>query len=531
LNFLQHITLQTSGIGGNLTQDYVTGKPELKQFYSFNPDFQGLATAISERMNYPVNRQLLYDELHHQYGRSIHSEQLKNNIELLLQPNTFTITTGHQLNLFTGPLYFIYKIASVISLAKQLNEEMPGKHFIPVYWMNSEDHDFAEINHFFLNREKFEWKVEADKYGPVGRMPLDGIELLMEEIRGKFKEHYKHDPVFESIIRTYIDAKDLVEAHRTIVNKIFGEYGLVIIDQDSAALKTAFIKQISKEIFERSSIQHVAETNSKLEQFNYKLQVFARDINYFYTGKGYRERIIEFENGFALADHSMRWTQKELEEELKKNPQFFSPNVVTRPMFQEFILPNIAYIGGPAEIAYWLQYKTNFHAHHIFYPALILRDCFLIIPEKKLRKVNELGLKLEDFFHDLNDLLNEFIKKHYYEEMNVSSIESSLKDQYAELLKKVAQINPSMQEMVEAAQTKALKDLNRIVSKMNKSLKDKNELQINYIKNLHAIIFPLNIFQERLNNLFDQTQSTSTFIKDIILHANPLDARLKVLVE
>lgn len=531
MEFLQHITLETSGIGSSLTRDYLASKKELRKFYSFEPSIEGLKAAASERMSRSVNRQLLYDELHRQYSSSILSENLKSNIELLLQPNSFTVTTGHQLNLFTGPLYFIYKIVSVIKLAEDLKEQVPGKHFVPIYWMNSEDHDFAEINHFFLNSEKFEWTVPLDKFGPVGRMKLEGIEPLMNEIKTKWNEHFKHDPQFGYVVNSYLDSTDLAQAHRTIVNKLFGEYGLVILDQDSKALKSEFSKHIADEVFQSSSINHVQESNNELETLGYKAQVFVREINYFYTGKGYRERIVESEKGYALADSSLKWTKAELEVELKDHPEFFSPNVVTRPMYQEFTLPNIAYIGGPAEIAYWLQYKRNFDVHGIYFPALILRDCFLIIPEKKLRKSKELGLKLEQYFQNVDDLINQFVVEHYRTELNIDPILNVMNDQFDQLLKQVVEIDPAMDNMVKAGHQKNKNELERIAKKMNKALKQKSEIEIKRIKDLHSTIFPLNTLQERLNNLFDQTQSPSLFIKELMEHSNPTDARLKVLVD
>ncbi len=529
MDFLQHITLETAGIGSKLVNEYFSGSPVIKKLYSFSPDIEGLKQAVSERKKYPSNRQLLYDVLHKQYGRSVLSESLKSNIEVLLQKNSYTVTTGHQLNLFTGPLYFIYKIASVISLSQKLNVEIPGHHFVPIYWMNSEDHDFAEINHFFLRGEKFEWEVAADKYGPVGRMALEGIEPFMNEIKSKFDDLSKTDPVFDYLIHAYKDSETLSVAHREITNKIFGEYGLVILDQDDADLKSAFSEYLSDEIINGSSIESVETTNKYLEANDFKPQVLARAINMFYIGKGYRERIIKKEEAYALADNTVQWTKTEMMTELKKNPENFSPNVVIRPLYQEFILPNVAYIGGPAEIAYWLQYKTNFDVRKVFFPALILRDCFLILPEKKLKKVTDMGLRVEDFFRNLDEIINNYIREHHGHEMNVDPFITDLNKQYDELLQQVKLIDASMDGMVNAARQKALNDLNKIGEKMKKGLKAKNEAQLNSIRNLYSSIFPQGEFQERHNNLFDQTTSTSDFVQDIIRHSDPLDTRLKVL--
>lgn len=528
---MEHITLEKAGIGGSLTNDYLLGKDTTRPFYSFSPDLDGLKAAVAERKKYPVNRPLLYDVLHKQHGKSFLSEQLKTNIELLLQENTYTVTTGHQLNLFTGPLYFIYKIVSVIALSNKLNDEMPGHHFVPVYWMNSEDHDFEEINHFFLKGEKIEWVVEVEKYGPVGRMSLNGIEPLMDEIKAKFGDRFQNDSVFQFILRAYNESETLADAHREIVNKLFGEYGLVILNQDDADLKTAFIELIAEEIFNKSSIKNVEATNQLLEKEDYKAQVFGRDINIFYTGNGFRERIIEWKDGYSLADNSLYWTTSELKTELKTNPAYFSPNVVMRPLYQEFTLPNIAYVGGPAEIAYWLQYKTNFVAHKIFYPTLVLRDCYLILAEKSVRRMKDLGIKLIDFFTPIDELLNTFIKKNHGHEMDISPLVSGVNEQYHQLLEQVIKVDSSMEAMVKAAHQKTLNDLEKIVQKMNKALKTKNEVQLNTIKNIQATIFPNGILQERNNNFLEHTSNASEFIQQLINHSNPLDARLKLLVD
>jgi bacillithiol biosynthesis cysteine-adding enzyme BshC len=526
LDFLQHITLETAGIGGSITHDYFNGKKELRQFYNYTPDLEGIHQALEKRKEFPVNRQLLYDELHKQYSNSILSGALKENIQLLLQENTYTITTGHQLNLFTGPLYFIYKIASIITLTKKLSEEISGYHFIPVYWMNSEDHDFAEINHFYLKGEKHEWNSGLDKFGPVGKMELTQLKELLNKL-----ELTSHpDELFSFIINTYRESSSLAEAHREIVNKLFGEYGVVVLDQDSNAFKTEFSEYISKEIFEKVSIPQLDSTNKLMESLGYKPQVFAREINYFYTGKGSRERIVETNDGFGLADGSHSWSKKELEQELHTNPGSFSPNVVTRPMYQEFLLPNIAYVGGPAEIAYWLQYKSNFESNGIFYPALILRDCFLILPEKKTRKVKEMNLKLQDFFTRIDTIINQYVKENLSGEVDIQPFLDQMNLQYDQLLDQVVKVDTSMDSMVKAAQQKTLNEVERIIQRLNRTLKTKHENQLNAIRGLHETIYPNGELQERIQNIFDQTGSSKEFIQSIIDHADPLDARLKVLI-
>lgn len=531
MELLQHIALDTAGIGGKLTQDYLAGKKELRPFYNYAPDLEGLKQSLKDRCEIKVNRQLLYDELHHQYADCIMHTAVKENLQLLLQENTYTITTGHQLNLFTGPLYFIYKIASIISLTKKLSKEVPGYHFLPVYWMNSEDHDFAEINHFYFKNEKIEWKKELEKYGPVGRMELHELMPILNDLEEKRAHHLNSDSVFAEVLNIYKTSSTLSKAHRAIVNKLFGEYGVIILDQDSKVFKSAFIEHIHDEIFRSSSIEYVSSTNEALEKLGYKPQVFARELNIFYTGLGYRERIVANENGFSLADHSKKWTKEEIEIELRTSPEFFGPNVVTRPMYQEFLLPNLAYVGGPAEIAYWLQYKTNFDAKKIFYPALILRDCFLILPDKKWKKVDNLSIQLEDMFRHVDDIINQYVKENLHSEVALDGFKDGLNKQYELLLKEVVKVDASMDSMVKAAQQKSINDIDKVIQKLNKALKQKHENELNSIRGLYSTIYPNGSLQERHINIFDLSNVPNEFINEALKHSNPLDARLKVLIQ
>ncbi|MBK6826575.1 MAG: bacillithiol biosynthesis BshC [Chitinophagaceae bacterium] len=134
--------------------DYIDQAEALKPFFLHPPSLQGLQKAISERKKTSTNRQVLVEQLRHQYVGIDTNEKVKQNIESLLSPDTFTITTAHQNNIFTGPLYFIYKILHAIKLADLLNETWPEQHFVPVYYIGSEDADLDELNHTWLNGEK-----------------------------------------------------------------------------------------------------------------------------------------------------------------------------------------------------------------------------------------------------------------------------------------------------------------------------------------------------------------------------------------
>ena len=238
------ISYQDSGYFTPLRNDYLDQKNHLKSFYNRFPSIENFAAQIIEKQaNYTdANRDVLVSVLKKQYKNVAVSELTSENIEALAMSNTFTITTGHQLNLFTGPLYFLYKIISTINLTKELKGAYPDKNFVPIYWMATEDHDFDEINYFNFKGKKFRWNRESS--GPVGRFSTEGLEDVFgvfaselgigknaEELKTLFKNAYlKHDT--------------LAEATRFLANDLFGSYGLVVLDADDKNLKRLFVPYV-----------------------------------------------------------------------------------------------------------------------------------------------------------------------------------------------------------------------------------------------------------------------------------------------
>lgn len=525
----QHIEFKSAGIGNRLLNDYISGNRELISLYEFTPDMDGIRKAVEQRKNFPVDRKTLYSVLHRQHATNPVTDEQRENLDLLLQENTFTVTTGHQLNLMTGPLYFIYKIASAISLSNRLNEEMPGYHFVPVYWMNSEDHDFAEINHVYYSGSKFEWNQHFEKFPPSGRLSTDGLNDVLTNIDTVLASRLADKDLLDFIYYSYQQSDTLSRAHRSIVNKLFGEFGLVILDQDAPELKADFKPFLINEITKGTSFQQVSSTNARLKELGYEPQVYLREINCFYITDHSRDRILSDDNGYYTIDKSKAWSTEELIDEINRMPENFSPNVVTRPLYQEVILPDVAYIGGGAEVAYWLQYKSNFNHSKVFYPVILLRDSFLLLPEKRLNKLNQLGYSLTDLFKPIEDLINDYIRKFHSADFDLSGGIDSIRAKYDEILARVVSVDPSLDSMVNASSQKALNELRRIEDKLKKSLKEKNEQQLKLLRSLHDAIFPGSEFQERRLNIFDQPVPANEFISSIVGCADCLDARVKVL--
>ncbi|MEO1653810.1 MAG: bacillithiol biosynthesis cysteine-adding enzyme BshC, partial [Bacteroidota bacterium] len=311
--------------------DYLSDHEKLRSFYKYRPHLSSFGELIPLKGEaFPAShREVLVEALKEQY-QGIDSAPLAE-IERLAEAKTFTVTTGHQLNLFTGPLYFIYKIITTIKLAQELREAYPDYHFVPLYWMATEDHDFEEINHFYLFNKKIQW--ESSQKGAVGRFKLDGMAAIFEQLRDRL-------PQFEA---AYLQADDLSQATIQLVNSLFQEENLVILDADRPSLKALFKDVIQDDLFQGSAQQKVIASSEALEKLGYKSQIFPREINFFYLEEQLRSRLIAQEGGFGVQNEDLSFTEAEVKELLDKHPERFSPNVVLRPLYQEVILPNLAH--------------------------------------------------------------------------------------------------------------------------------------------------------------------------------------------
>ena len=493
------ISYQKSGYFTKLIVDYLDEKPQLQLLYNRFPKLENFKVQIGEKsQNYPSgNRSILVASLENQYKGFAISEATKHNISTLSDSKTFTITTGHQLNLFTGPLYFLYKIVSTINLCTRLKAEYPQHDFVPVYWMATEDHDFEEINYFNFKNGKIKWNAES--FGPVGRLSTKGLEDVLQVFTaelgiGQNAAHLKQ--LFEN---TYLKHDSLADATRFLANELFGEKGLVIIDGDDIGLKKLFAPYVKQELVSRTSFEKVSETNAILEK-NYGIQVNPREINLFYIEDNLRERIV-FEDGlYKINNTKLIFSEKEILELLDKNPEKFSPNVILRPLYEEIILPNLCYIGGGGEISYWLQLKSNFEANDITFPMLLIRNSVLLATEKQLQKADRLHLSWADLFSNQQELFNNKTKEFSAFTIDFSEQKEHLKKQFEKLQEIANQTDKSFIGAVNAQQTKQIKGLENLEKRLLKAEKRVHTEKLELILLLQNELFPNQSLQERKAN-------------------------------
>ncbi len=513
----------------SLICDYLDQKAELQPFYNRFPTLENFEDQIKEKQQSfsDEHREVLSKALKNQYHDLDCSPATTQNLNVLEHSSTFTITTGHQLNLFTGPLYFLYKIISTVNLTKTLKEKYPDYNFVPIYWMATEDHDFDEINYFNLYGKKIQWN-RADG-GAVGVFDTQGIDKVFEifssEIgSGRNAEHLKS--LFKN---AYVHHNNLASATRYLANELFGEYGLVIIDGDDRDLKQLFVPYVKKEI-EQVSYTAVLPKANKLDELGYKVQVNPREINLFYLAEGIRERIIEQEGRYFVNETDIEWSKEDLLKEFSEFPERFSPNVMMRPLYQEVILPNLCYIGGGGELAYWFELKNYFKAVDVPFPMLLLRNSVLIQTKKQAEKIKRLDISDAELFLKQHELINRKVRQISNIDINFDPQRKHLKEQFVAMYKLAEQTDVTFKNAVKAQEVKQLKGLDMLEKRLLKAQRRKLSDHVQRLTRIQNELFPNQSLQERTVNFSEMyLEFGEDLISTLIECLDPLKGEFLVL--
>ncbi|MFT3747924.1 MAG: bacillithiol biosynthesis cysteine-adding enzyme BshC [Agriterribacter sp.] len=513
----------------HLVTDYIDQNAFLKNFYSHSPDLKGLHNAIMDKGNSRVNRALLVKALTEQYNNTDTSEKVLENIQQLSLENTFTICTAHQPNIFTGYLYFIYKILHTVKIAAELKSKYPENNFVPVYYMGSEDNDLEELNHINLNGDRLTW--QTTQTGAVGRMHTKGMADIIEKINGQLSI-FEHGPALIAALKeAYLKSATIQEATLKLVDFFFKEYGVIVLIADTPVLKKQMIPVFKDDLVNHTPKTIVETTTQQLSE-KYHIQVNPRDINLFYMKDNLRERIVQDGNGFRINNTELYFTKEEIEKELENNPQRFSPNVVLRGLYQETILPNIAFIGGGSEIAYWLELKDMFTHYNIPFPALVLRNSFLIIEEKMAELAGRLQINDELLFEDVNVIFSTLVRAQSYQQLSIEKEITALADIYDQIKKVSITIDITLEQHVDALKNRAEKQLKNLEKKLLRAEKRKHHDQQAQIVKLKSHLFPNNSLQERVENILPYyARYGAGFIKMLYDHSPALLQQVTIIEE
>ncbi|MDH3710636.1 MAG: bacillithiol biosynthesis cysteine-adding enzyme BshC [Cyclobacteriaceae bacterium] len=507
---------------GNFSQgflDYIAADPKLEEFYEVSPKLENFKSVIENRKFPKEQRETLVKVINQQYDGLVLSGKMLKNLARLKNSTCFSITTGHQLNIFTGPLYFIYKIVSTINTCRALKEAYPDYDFVPVYWMASEDHDFAEINHFHLFGQTHNW--ETSQEGAVGRFSTQGMTQILDELKEcpeLFREAYGQD-------------RSLADATRYLVNELFGDHGLIVVDADHSDLKRQFIPIIRDELVHHYAYAAVSESSEKMRGKGYKTLVTPREINLFYLTNETRQRIVKKDGRYEVLGTDISFSAKEIKSLLEKHPECFSPNVVLRTVYQETVLPNIAYVGGPGELSYWLQFKSTFDHYQVPFPVLLPRNCALIINKGQMKKFQKLQLQLADLFLRAPELKKKFINRNSEQLLDLDAERAILKELFERILDKAQKVDGSLPGYVRSEESKTRKNLDLIEKRIKKAEEQKQEVSINQLMALKDKLFPDGGLQERYDNLLNYYLNNTHFIDELVELLDPFDLKFHIIME
>ncbi|WP_300674339.1 bacillithiol biosynthesis cysteine-adding enzyme BshC [Soonwooa sp.] len=424
------------------------------------------------------------------------TESQSKNIELLKDSDTFTVTTGHQLNLFTGPVFFVYKILQTIKTASFLKEKFPTKNFVPIFWMATEDHDFDEIDHF--KTENHFYQIKGKQGGAVGRIKVED-QFFISEFEREFKDHVYGTELILMMKEAYKLGNTLTEATRSLVQNLFADYGLLMLDGDDRDLKKLMIPTFKKELLNEQLYKTTSEKRNLLEQNYHKVQVNPREINLFYLTET-RNRIEKSADVYKVLDTEVSFSETEILNELENFPERFSPNAVLRPAYQESILPNLAYIGGNAEIMYWLELPDFFESIELPFPILIPRNSLLFLNEKTFKKIEKLNLSITEFFEDFSVIVKKhLVENHPLHELLIKQ-EEALKNHFSILKNEAGSTDISFKNLVEAEETRQLKSFDKMQKRLLRAEKIKQAELMSRYEELFLKVHPGGIWQERQFN-------------------------------
>jgi len=514
-------------------QRYYSGDAALRPFYAFPPTLDAVHQAVQAKSQQPINRNALVEALLKQYEplrNTEHNVTVQQNIESLRQPNTFTVTTAHQPHLLLGPLYVTYKIISVIRLAEQCRQRYPDYNFVPTFWLGSEDHDLDELGNVTVF-DKTIALTNVDYKGPFGRMPIEKLNAVRDELYNVLGTSEQANAIKQLLNDHYFSQPTVAAATRSLAHKLFGQYGLVVVDGDDATLKKNLIPVMLDEVEKQSGYNIVTNSINGLVEIGLGEQAHPREVNLFYLQDNLRERIIPEGEKFKVNHTEISFTKAQLVAEIQTNPHHFSPNVILRPLYQTTTLPDVIFTGGPAEVGYWLQLKSLFEHHQAVYPMILLRDSFVYIDKISQQRLQKFGIGWDELLKPIDKWTQDYLAKQEDGNVNFDEYRKQLEVLMQDVSTKVLQADGSLQSSIEGEKVKMLKSIETLEAKAQKAAKKKHETAIGQLQKLKDKLFPNGKLAERRNGVWEYLLTNPNFIHDVAQHADPFNAGIKAIAD
>jgi bacillithiol synthase len=499
--------------------DYINDFNSLKDFFNYcYVEKENIFKSLVDKEDNYLNKKLftrndLADILMIQNKYFNASDVSIQNIELLRNDNTYAIVTGQQAGILSGNLYTLVKAINTYQLSKKLSEYFPDYNFVPVFWLESDDHDFLEVNNInVFNKDNDLTKIEYFENGtPQERYLTPVNNILLDDFIEKFKTDLSDnllktdftDALFDFINRSYKAGISFTIAFARFVNYLIGDLGIVFCNPADKEIKKLLIPIFEKELNTYpETCERVIETSAVIEQ-KYEPQVKPQPINVFYNHNNHRHLIEPRpENIFALKNSRQRFEKAQLIEQLYSAPENFSGNVILRPICQDYLLPTIAYIGGPSEIAYFGQFKSVYEFYGVNMPVIYPRVSVTLLENRVSNFIIKNGLSLEELF-DEKKVTSKLMNK--INELKVDEIFNNLKDELNALYYSfgidLEKIDKNLLNTFKNKNEKYLESLEYLKDKFVESQVQQNESTITKLKSNIQNIYPDEILQERYINI------------------------------
>ena len=498
-------------VATGLYTDYNTNFEKISKFYSGNyNDKHAWEIKINELQKRKFDRTILNRVLNNQNREFQSGIETLANIDLLGNDTTFAVVTGQQLGFFGGPLYTIYKANTTVKLARKLSQDFPDYNFVPVFWLEGEDHDFDEINKTkYLNSNNELSVVEyliggkplERNIGATGNIIIDEhIEQFFLSIESTLPKTDYTVALLELLRGYYSKGNTFLKAFAGFFNHVYEDSGLIFINTNQPDFKKILSPLFVNEINSNSQTSKLVIQKSVELEDHYHAQIKAKALNLFMFHKGGRHLIEPSDSGdYYLKNLRQRFTKEELLSIAVNNPELLSPNVVMRPLCQDTLLPTVSYVGGPGEIAYFAQLKPVYEYFNVAMPIIYPRASVTLIEEKIKKVLEKYSLEVEDLFGEIEPILSKVSEQ--VSEVKVDSLFESLTIRINEAVNEarfgIQQIDPTLNGTIDGTLNKFQQQLEVLKQKTQKAQQQKEEVSLKQIKKASLNIFPNENFQER----------------------------------
>ena len=494
----------------NLFLDYLYEFDNVSKFYPKNfREIENYNRTLEDLKNYiRPHREEVSDIIRKQYSDYKISKQTDSNIESLKSENTFAVVTGQQVAIFGGPLYTFYKIITTIKLCSQLKEKYDEYNFVPIFWMEGDDHDFEEIKsiNIFDKTNSIKKIIYDDgldeeiERGSVGSLKFnENIKSTINELEDSLRDtEYKND-LLNLIKKCYSEGTKFKEAFKKLLHSFFDEYGLIIFDPQDKEVKEILLPIFKKEI--ESFSDHTNEIVLKSAELDdiYHAQVKVKPVNLFYSDEKGRYLIEPVDEEFRFKGKRKRIGKIELLNLLHYDPSSFSPNVLLRPICQDYILPTAVYVGGPSELSYFAQVMPNYSFFEVVDPIIFPRSSATIIEKHIFSTLQKYDLSISDIFRKKRELINRVLKS--ISDIDINSLFSETKNNIDLELEKIKStllaIDKNLIDSTNKSMQRIFQNLEVIKEKSEKAQAAKHETVIKQLDKVRMVIYPQENLQER----------------------------------